>query len=134
MRTGSIGNRDAESIVNTLEEPKKKALTELRAVLLGRGFLEEIEYDAINVESYISYSIANRPKFIIKFKWEFATFLIIENQIEQRQLLLHFHSMEGRQFETNSDDGTIWVKLDPVADQQLIMDLVNFYCQPKKAV
>jgi hypothetical protein len=130
MRTGSIGNRDAETLINTLVEPKKSILTKLRHVLLTCGFVEEAGYDAINVESYVSYSISNTTRFIAKFKWELAVFLLLQNQEEQSNLMLNVAATKEKQVEQNSEDGTFWLKLDPTRDEELIIALANFYRLP----
>src|SRR5579863_6821780 len=70
LRTGSIGNRDAETLINTLVEPKKSLLSKLRLYLLSLGYQEEAGYDAINIESYVAYSILGQTRFILKHKWE----------------------------------------------------------------
>jgi hypothetical protein len=131
MRTGSVGNRDAETLIGTLVEPKRSVLGKLRGMLLSSGYSEETGYDAINVESYVSYSISKRPRFILKHKWELAVFVVLENRSEQMKLLEKFPIIKGRHFEENPDDGGLWIKLDPIGEEALVSDLVDFYSKAK---
>ena len=131
LRTGSIGNRDAETLINTLVEPKRSILLKLRSALLSQGYSEEAGYDAINIESYVSFSISNVLRFILKHKWELAVILVIQNQKEQTALVNQFPAIKERQFEQNTDDGTLWLKFDPAAEEQLILNLAYFYAQKR---
>ena len=126
MRTGSIGNRDAESLVNTLVEPKKTIIRELRALLLSLGYQEEAGYDAINIESYISYSKSNLPRFILKHKWELAAFAII-NDKEKHSILENYSDLKKRETGVNEGDGLVWIKLDMVEDKETIRALAERY-------
>ena len=56
MRTGAVGNRSAEDMVNTLVEPKKTVISSMRSKLITQGYSEEVEYDAINIEPVLIYS------------------------------------------------------------------------------
>lgn len=130
LRTGSIGNRDAENLIGTLVEPKKSTLAKIRASLLSLGYVENADYDAINVESYVSYALSNIPRFILKHKWELVVILILHDQTELSELLERFPNFKERQFEQNQDDAARWVKLDPFSEMQLINELANFYGMP----
>jgi hypothetical protein len=131
LRTGSIGNRDAESLFSTLVEPKKSVLGKARSLLLSLGYVEDTGYDAINVESYVLYSLSNVPRFILKHKWEVTVLLILHDQSELTELFEKFPGFRDRQFEQNPEDGTRWAKLDPVAEMKQISDLTNFYATQK---
>ena len=133
MRTGSIGNRDAETLINTLVEPKRSTLMKLRSALLLRGYSEEAGYDAINIESYVSYSVSNVPRFTLKHKWELAVIFVLQNQKEHDDLSLRLPSIKERQFEQNAEDGTLWLKLDPASESQLILNLADFYARDRGA-
>jgi uncharacterized protein (UPF0297 family) len=133
MRTGSIGDRNAETMIKTLVEPKRSILTKLRQLLLDSGFVEEPGYDPINVESFVSYSASGTPRFILKFKWDLAAFVVLQSQRELDELMSSMPEMEKRQFEQNSDDGTLWLRLDASTEGNLLSALANFYGNRKNS-
>jgi hypothetical protein len=122
LRTGSIGNRDADSFFNTLIEPKKTILGELRSKLLDSGYDELADYDTINIEPYVSYSFSGKLRFIFKHKWELAVMLVLSSPTERESLANQFQELKRIAFETN-EDGSIVGKLDPKGDKQLILSL-----------
>jgi hypothetical protein len=131
LRTGSFGNRDAESLISTLVEPKRNVLMKLRTGFLSRGYFEEAGYDPINVESYVSYSISSVSRFVFKHKWELAVIMVLQDQKEQTELLAQFPPLKEREFEHNSEDGTLWLELDPTSETEMILALADFYARAR---
>lgn len=127
MRTGSIGNRDAETLLNTLVEPKRKVLARLRKVLLSLGYAEDAGYDAINIESYVAYSISGSARFFLKHKWEMVVVVVFHSPGEKTIAVAKFPLLMEKEMETNSDDGTISCKLSPTNDSELIDQLERYY-------
>jgi hypothetical protein len=127
LRTGSIGNRDAESLINTLVEPKKSILGELRYRLVSLGYQEETGYDAINVESYVAYSRFGKLRFILKHKWEIGVYLVLHEENEKDRVGLKLATLKDRKIEKNENDETSWLKLNPETDAKLIIDLFEFF-------
>lgn len=125
LRTGSIGNRDAESLINTLVEPKRSILSKLRNDLLGMGYSEEAGYDPINVESYVSFSIAGVTRFIFKHKWELGVLFVIANSEEKEKALKKYPELNSKKIELNDEDSTMWVTLDPGAEGDLIRQIAR---------
>ncbi|HYB03943.1 MAG TPA: hypothetical protein VED17_05755 [Nitrososphaerales archaeon] len=70
MRTGSVGNRNAEDMVKTLVKEKKVIITSVRDALLHRGYLEDVEYDSINIEPVLIFSKAEKNVVLVRHKWE----------------------------------------------------------------
>ena len=129
MRTGSIGNRDAETLINTLVEPKKSALSSLRTQLLSLGYSEEAGYDAINIESHVLYSFSGDGRFLFKHKWELAVLVVLHSEEERVAVIGRFPEIENKQFEKNDEDGTIWVKIDPLAESALIVRMAESFAK-----
>lgn len=75
MRTGAVGNRSAEEMVRTLVEPKKSAVSSIRQKLLAIGYSEEVEYDAVNIEPVLIYSLSVRNVLLVKHKWELCALI-----------------------------------------------------------
>jgi hypothetical protein len=70
LRTGSVGNRSAEDMVNTLTKEKKVIIGSVRRLLLDRGYLEDVEYDSINIEPVLIYSKSDKNVVFVRHKWE----------------------------------------------------------------
>ena len=132
MRTGSIGNRDAETLINTLVEPKKSTLGNLRKHLLEEGFGEEADYDAINIESYIAYSLSGQTRFIFKHKWNLSVTLLLKNGDEETMLKRKVPESASLEFSRNEDDGTIWSEMNPQLQTDLILKIVDYFVKTKE--
>ncbi|MGI0079505.1 MAG: hypothetical protein ACRECH_07765 [Nitrososphaerales archaeon] len=132
LRTGSIGNRDAETLINTLVEPKRSLLGDLRRELISLGFSEETGFDAINIESFVSYSFSGSTRFIFKHKWNLVVVLIIYSEAEKELIVRKFPKISNFAFARNEEDGTIWTELDPKTDRELILQLANRFLLPEE--
>ena len=132
MRTGSIGSRDVETLINTLVEPKKSVLGSLRKRLLEIGFAEEAGYDAINVESYVAYSLAGETNFLFKHKWSLSVTLLLKNKDERTALAKEVSGIGTLEFSRNEDDGTIWTELDPQVQGDQILEIAQYFVSVKK--
>lgn len=125
MRTGSIGNRDAESLINSLVEPKKTILSDLRKELLSMGFAEEAGYDPINVESFVSYSSLGVNRFIFKHKWSLVVTLILSGNVERESIVERLPEVAPKVFSKNEEDDTLWSVFDPKAERELILKVAK---------
>ena len=65
-----MGNRNAEDMVKTLVKEKKVIITSVRDALLHRGYLEDVEYDSINIEPVLIFSKAEKNVVLVRHKWE----------------------------------------------------------------
>jgi hypothetical protein len=72
LRTGSVGNRSAEDMVNTLILEKKVVIASTRKALLDRGYFEDVEYDSINIEPVLIYSKSEKNLVFVRHKWEMS--------------------------------------------------------------
>ena len=125
MRTGSIGNRDAESLINTLVEPKRTILGDLRKELLSMGFAEEAGYDPINVESFVSYSYLGVNRFILKHKWSLAVTLVLSGNVERESIVGRLPEIAPKVFTKNEEDNTLWSDFDPKVERELILKIAR---------
>ncbi len=57
-------------MVNTLVKEKKAIITSVRKALLDRGYLEEVEYDSINIEPVLIFSKSEKNVVFVRHKWE----------------------------------------------------------------
>lgn len=130
LRTGSIGNRDAETLVNTLPEPKKSILQSVRSVLLSLGYSEEAGFDAINIESYVGYSIKGTTRFFLKHKWEVVSVAVIESPAEKQEIEKKIPRISAKESE-KADDGTIGIKFDPKSEKEVILELAQYFLNEK---
>jgi hypothetical protein len=85
MRTGSVGNRSAEDMVRTLPAEKKLAISEIRKELLDKGYLEEVEYDQINIEPVLIYSRSEKQVVFLRHKWETSASIPLRNLDDQEK-------------------------------------------------
>ncbi|HKW05445.1 MAG TPA: hypothetical protein VJN71_09120 [Nitrososphaerales archaeon] len=125
MRTGSIGNRDAESLINSLVEPKKTILGDLRKELLSMGFAEEAGYDPINVESFVSYSSLGVNRFILKHKWLLVVTLVLSGSVERESIIGKLPEIAPKVFSKNEQDNTLWSDFDPRLERELILKVAK---------
>lgn len=125
MRTGSIGNRDAESLINSLVEPKKTILSDLRKELISMGFAEEAGYDPINVESFVSYSSLGVNRFIFKHKWSLVVTLILSGNVERESIVQRLPEVAPKVFSKNEEDETLWSDFDPKVERELILKVAK---------
>jgi hypothetical protein len=126
LRTGSIGNRDAETLVNTLPEPKKSILQAIRRELLSLGYSEEAGYDAINIESYVAYSAKGENRFFLKHKWEVVVVAVLDSDSERQKVLNKIPSLQKKEFEP-TEDSTMALKLDPKEEKETIFELAKYF-------
>jgi hypothetical protein len=118
MRTGSVGNRSAEDMVNTLVEPKKRVISQIRKRLLELGYTEDVEYDSINIEPVLIYRKSEHSVFL-KHKWELVGMIPI-NKSEDSLDLANFDP-EISALEITDEEGNHWVKLQlPGMNDKLI--------------
>ena len=105
MRTGSVGNRTADDMVKTLVESKKKIISGVRHRLLNSGFLEEVEYDAINIEPVLVYSKSDKKMVFVKHKWELLAMIPLKSELYPQGA--HFAKLpkELHQFHYSDEEG-----------------------------
>jgi hypothetical protein len=131
MRTGSIGNRDSETLINTLPEPKRSIISKLRNVLLNLSFEEAADYDAINVESYLSYSSKGQARIMLKHKWKLSAIILLQNNQEKVELTQALPETAHIEFGKSEDGSGIFSELDPDSDSELIFKIANYFSGKK---
>ena len=110
MRTGSIGNRNAEEMIRTLVEPKKRVVSSIRTKLLAMNLVEDVEFDSINIEPVMIYSLRDERWVFVKHKWEVVALVRLDSEDERKpQLLSTIQDGKGL-LERNEIDGTLWAK------------------------
>ena len=123
MRTGSVGNRSAEDMVKPLVEPKKTAISSIREKLLNAGYSEEVEYDAINIEPVLTYSISETNTLLVKHKWELTALLPIRSDTMKQIVLSFDQNLEKYMFV--DEDNNRWVKFKLPNDEELILKVLK---------
>jgi hypothetical protein len=109
LRTGSIGSRSADEMIQTLVEPKKSRVSSVRTKLLALGLEEEVEFDPINIEPVLVYSLRGDRRVFVKHKWATIALVRLNSREQARELASISRSLE---LEENEQDGTIWFKFD----------------------
>ena len=115
MRTGSVGNRNAEDMVNTLVEPKRIVISSVRTRLLSFGFSEEVEYDAINIEPVLIYNKAEQV-VLLKHKWEVVALVPLSTANANYESLKDLESLD--------EDGNRWLRFDLPSSQDRLFSIL----------
>ncbi|MDG6998691.1 MAG: hypothetical protein JRN15_06220 [Nitrososphaerota archaeon] len=123
MRTGAVGNRSAEDMVKTLVEPKKSAISSIRQKLLAAGYSEEVEYDSVNIEPVLIYSVSERNALFVKHKWELTALIPLSSEIKKEPFATSKEDLS--KYEYVDDDGNRWLKFDLPEDEELILQILS---------
>lgn len=123
MRTGSVGNRSAEDMVKTLVEPKKTAVSSIREKLLSAGYSEEVEYDSINIEPVLIYSVSETNRLFVKHKWDLTALLPVRSDAMKQQVLSFDPNLA--KYEFVDDDNNSWLKFKLPNDEELILKVLK---------
>jgi len=104
-----VGNRSAEDMIRTMVEPKKSVISSARKKLLDRGYAEEVEYDAINIEPVLIYSKSDAKVMFLRHKWETSAQIALQSIPDQNELL---GSEQGKlgSFLVTDEEGNKWLK------------------------
>ena len=125
MRTGSIGNRNAEEMVRTLTPEKKQAISSIRSKLLESGYLEDTEYDAVNVEPVLKYSKGEMRMIFVKHKWELSA-MIPMNDSKKGVGDAEFGEIISNHVITD-EEGNRWIKFQlPAEESKALVVLETF--------
>ena len=122
LRTGSAGNRSADDMIGTLVEPKKSAILSIRKRLLERGYLEEVEYDAINVEPVLIYSKSDIKAIFLRHKWETSgqiPFHLVQDRFSNSE-----ESVENR-FLFTDEEGNRWLKFNLPEQEERALETLD---------
>ena len=124
MRTGSVGNRSADDMVRTLVEPKKTVISKVREKLLSAGFLEEVEYDSINIEPVLIYSKAERKVVFLKHKWDLVAMIPLRSSSFPNGLEIRGLSKELLKYQIEDEETNSWLRFSlPNAEPELFQAL-----------
>jgi hypothetical protein len=112
-------------MVRTLPEPKKQTISWMRLELLGRGYSEEVEYDAINVEPVLVYSKSANNVIFLKYKWETAATVPVLNSGSLNKILKD-KKEDFEDYLTEDEDGVRLLKfLLPEQSEKVLKLLAN---------
>jgi len=117
LRTGSVGNRNVDDIVNTLPAPKKGAVSQVRNILLDLEYIEEMEYDAVNVEPVLTYSRSEDQLIVLRYKWE----VNVSISLKRPEILDDLQKTvkdELANFLVKDDEGDCWLKFSLPEQQE----------------
>jgi hypothetical protein len=119
MRTGSVGNRNAEDMVNTLPKEKRETITSVRKKLLEKGYLENLEYDSINIEPVLIYSKSEKNTIFVRHKW--ATLAEIPVTEETQGSL----TPELYELLVKDDDGKSLLRLQLPDQEKMLLQILD---------
>ena len=112
-------------MIRTLVEPKKTVITSTRQKLLDRGYAEEVEYDAINIEPVLIYSKSEVKTIFLRHKW--VTSAEIPLQLVTNQKEIH-GLIEGKLSSfLVTEDGNQWLKFRLPEDEEKLLKLWTLY-------
>jgi hypothetical protein len=92
-------------MVSTLPEPKKETISSVRKKLIDLGFLENVEYDAINIEPVLIYSKSQSLTVFLRHKWETTSSILLKGELESE-----VPADDIAKYLVVDDDGNRWLK------------------------
>ena len=102
-------------MVSTLVEPKKTWISQVRTRLLSAGFLEEVEYDSINIEPVLIYSNATGKSVFLKHKWDVVAMLPLKASDRPAD------NSELIRFVFSDEEGNDWLRFQLPADESFLL-------------
>jgi hypothetical protein len=124
LRTGSVGGRNAEDLIKTISVEKRKFILEVREILFSLAYSEDVEYDAINVESVIVYSKHGTQRFLLKHKWDLSVHLIVHSDEDAKKIVLQCPDLSDRR-RKDEDSGISFFELDPRSEKDKISKIAQ---------
>ena len=124
LRTGSVGNRNAEDLIRTLPGEKKAVISALRLKLLEGGYIEDAEYDAINVEPVLKYSKSEYELVFLRFKWELAAMIPVADTARKNDANF---GKDFSKFIFVDDDGIRWLKFKLPDEENNALNALEFF-------
>jgi hypothetical protein len=121
MRTGSVGNRSADDMVKTLVEPKKTVISSIRSKLIAEGYLEEVEYDAINIEPVLIYSKSEKRTLFVKHKWALTALIPIQSDEDRIRIFSRIEEIGPSRYETTDEEGNLWLEFELPRDEDVVL-------------
>ena len=104
-----MGNRSAEDMVNTLPKEKRQTIASMRKALLDRGFLEDVEYDSINIEPVLKYSKSELEIVFLRHKWELTAMIPVIDSSRLKDIEVIFKD-KSSEFLIKDEEGNQWMK------------------------
>ena len=81
----------------------------MRKKLLERGYMEEVEYDAINIEPVLIYSKSDVKVIFLRHKWETSAQIALQLVPNQSELLGSDQEKLSN-FLVTDEEGNQWLK------------------------
>ena len=125
MRTGAVGNRSADDMVNTLVEPKKSVISSIRSELITQGYAEEVEYDAINIEPVLIYSKSDKRELFVKHKWALSAMIPVQSKEDRERIFSNAKDLDPAKYEIVDEEGNYWLKFDLPDDRQIVLKMLQ---------
>ena len=125
MRTGAVGNRSADDMVNTLVEPKKSVISSIRSELITQGYAEEVEYDAINIEPVLIYSKSDKRELFVKHKWALSAMIPVQSKEDRECIFSNAKDLDPAKYEIVDEEGNCWLKFDLPDDRQMVLKMLQ---------
>ena len=93
-------------MVNTLVKQKKATIMTVRKAILDRGYLEEVEYDSINIEPVLIYSKSDKKVVFVRHKWDTVAAISVQNSMPEETKADPKYAV----FRMVDEDGNIFLK------------------------
>lgn len=104
-------------MVKTLVEPKRAIISSVREKLIALNYSEEVEFDPIEIEPVIIYSLGGKRRVFLKHKWATVALLIVDDKETAMKTISNL-GLETSRLEANNEDGTIWIRFELPADEK----------------
>lgn len=112
--------------MKTLPEQKRNPISAIRSKLLSRGYQEEMEYDAINVEPVLTYSKSQNDILFVRFKWELSCSILLTDV--QKLSFSFLGSSSISKYLTKDGEDRSWLKYAiPEQESEIFLLLDKMY-------
>lgn len=106
-------------------EPKKTVISSIRNKLLAEGFLEEVEYDAINIEPVLIYTKSEKRVLFVKHKWALVAMIPIQSEEDRVRIMSGARESKPESYETTDESGNNWLSFQLPKDETIVLKILH---------
>jgi len=111
-------------MVKSLVEPKRTIIESIRQKILRLHFVEEVEFDPIEIEPVIIYSKFGKRRIFLKHKWDTIALVLLASK-EKGDEIAKKLGVNQDKLEANEEDGTSWLKFQLPAEENLALETLS---------
>ena len=106
-------------------EPKKTVISSIRNKLLAEGFVEEVEYDSINVEPVLIYSRSEERVLFVKHKWALVAMIPIQSEVDRARIRRRAKESRPESYEITDESGSNWLSFQLPKEEAVVLKILN---------